>query len=100
MRLNILLRGHIVQRGMRSDTVINALPFLEDLIEGGQIPIIGINLVELLGMRALGAFHTTIQLGGAWRQHKQADVLFLTGLLKFCHELTAAIHLHGFKREG
>jgi hypothetical protein len=34
-------------------------------------------------------FHTPIHFGRTRRQYKQTDILFLTGLLKFSHELAA-----------
>jgi len=69
--LNILFRGEVVQRSVRSDLVVDPFPFHEDLIESWQFPIIsGIDLVKLFCMSAVGALHTAIQLGGMGWQNK------------------------------
>ena len=79
---------------MRPDLVVDPFPFFEHLIHHRNLPIIGIDLIELFHVRAVRALHISIQLGRTGRQHKKTDVFFLTGLLKLSHELAASIHPH------
>ena len=60
--LNIRFRGEVVQRGMRSNLVVDPFSFFKDLIEGWQSPILAIRLVELFRICAMGAFHLRIMI--------------------------------------
>lgn len=41
----------------------------------------GGDLVELLGVSAIGAFDGAVELGGTWRKHEQAQAVLLADLL-------------------
>jgi hypothetical protein len=85
---------------MRADGVVGVFPLAELGVEGRNRPGARGHLVELLGMRALGAFHRAVELGTAGRPREQRDAPLLTGGLEAGLKLGAPVHLHGPERKG
>src|SRR6185437_11801684 len=69
-------------------------------VEGGEAPIGGGDLMELLGMGAVGALDVAVELGRAGRKDEEAEAELLAGLLEVGGKLAAAIDLHGPDGEG
>src|SRR6185437_9318516 len=63
-----LERGAVAEGLMRADGVVDALPNAQLAVEGGEAPIGGGDLMELLGMGAVGAFDMAVEFGRAWRK--------------------------------
>lgn len=76
---------------MRTDGVVNLFPLAQFAIEPFHLQRAGSDLVELLGVSAVGALDGTIELGGSRRQDEQVQAALLAGLLELGGELTAAI---------
>jgi hypothetical protein len=57
------------------------------------------NLIELLGVGAVGAFDGAVEFGGASREHKPVQAALLTGLFELGGKLRAAIDLDGANGE-
>ena len=56
-----------VQRVMRADRVIDALPSQEGAVKGDDLQRPVVHFVELLGMSALTSLHMAVELGSALR---------------------------------
>ena len=70
------------------------------VIELVHFPRAGRDLVKLLGVSTVGAFHGAIEFRGAGREHEQVEAVLLAGLLELSGELTAAIDLNGPDGKG
>src|SRR6185312_2919918 len=95
-----LQRGAVAESLMRADGVVGVLPGAQLPIEGGQVPVGGGDLMELLGMGAVGAFDVAVELRGAGREDEEPEAKLLAGLLEVGGELATAIDLHGADRKG
>ena len=71
----ILRWGPPVQGLVGPEGVVGAFPGQEGLIEGGSLQFPAIDLIELLGVGAVGPLHMPIELGGVRWQDKQAKAL-------------------------
>src|SRR5208283_2170320 len=60
----------------------------------------GGDLVELLGVGAVGTFDSAIEFGRARGQNKQVQSALQTSLLELGSELRAAVDLYGANGEG
>ena len=90
----VLLRSKVSEGLVWSDGVVDAFPGSQSPVEGLDLKVTVIELIELLGMSALCALDMAIEFGRARRQHEQRQPLPLAGLLKDGLELTAAIDLN------
>ena len=70
---------------MRPDGVVDSFPLAELTIELFHFERANRDLVKLLGVSAVGAFHRAIEFGGSWRQHEQMKTALLAspGLCHF-----------------
>ena len=85
---------------MRADGVVDFFPLAQFAVEGFHLQRAGGDLIELLGVGAVGAFHGTVEFGRTRREHEQVQAALLAGLLELGGELTAAIDLQGANGEG
>src|SRR5579875_3326337 len=85
---------------MRADGIVGLFPGAKFAIELGEGKRKGGDLVELLGMSAVGALDPAVEFGRAGRQDKELDAALLTGLLEAGRELAPAIPLQGPQRKG
>ena len=79
--------SEIVQGLVWADGVVDTLPGHELPVQGSHLQGEVIDLVELLGMGALGQLHAAIELGRARGQHKQPNVPLMAGLFETRLEL-------------
>jgi hypothetical protein len=89
-----LLRGQIAEGLMRADGVVDFLPVTEFAVEFFHFQGAGGDLVELLGVGAVGAFDGAVEFGRTWRQDEQMEAALLAGLLELGGKLGSAIDLH------
>jgi hypothetical protein len=85
---------------MGADGIVGLFPgarFAMELADGKRK---GSDLVELLGISAVGALDPAVEFGRAGRQDKELDATLLTGPLEAGRELAPAIHLQGPQRQG
>src|SRR5207248_9023522 len=80
---------------MRADGVVDFFPLAQFAVEGFHLQRAGGDLIELLGVGAVGALHGTVEFGRTRREHEQVQAALLAGLLELGGELTAAIDLQG-----
>ena len=92
--------GKVAEGLVWADVVVDGFPLLEPLVEGGDLEGEVGDLVELLGMGAVGAFDAAVELGGAGRQGEQEDAAEPALGLELGHELRSAVDLEGADREG
>ena len=90
----------VVQGLVGAEGVVDVLPVAKGWLDGEEVQVSVVALPELLGVGAVGPFHTSIELGGVGWEHKKADPVLLAGSLKVSHKLTAAVHLDSSQREG
>jgi hypothetical protein len=84
---------------MRADGVVDFLPMTEFAIEFVHLQGTGRDLVELLGVGAIGAFDGAVEFGRARRQDEQMETALLTSLFELGRELGTAVDLHGADRK-
>jgi hypothetical protein len=94
------LLGEVAERLVWTDGVVDLLPSAQFAVQLVEFERAGGDLMELLGVGALGAFGPRRSTWAAGREHEQQQAPLLTGLLELPGELTAAINLHGADREG
>ena len=95
-----LLRGEVAESLMRTDGVVDLFPLAEFAIEFFHFQRASGDLVELLGVGAVGAFDGAVEFGRARGQHEQMQAALLAGLFELGGELGAAIDLHGADGKG
>ena len=76
---------------MGADGVVDLFPVAEFAIEFFHFQRASRDLVELLGVGAVGAFDGAIEFRRARGQHEQMQAALLAGLLKLGGELASAI---------
>lgn len=59
----ILQRGHAAKGLMRAEAVVEVLPSTERGVERLEMAVSVVEVVERLGVGAMGAFHTAVELG-------------------------------------
>ena len=64
-------RGEIAERLMRADGVVDVFPAAELGMEMRDVPVLGDHLIELLVVRATGAFEVTVESGRTGRNHEE-----------------------------
>jgi hypothetical protein len=67
---------------MRADGVIDPFPLPQLAVEFVHLQRVRGDLVELLGVGAVGAFDGAIEFGRAWRQDEQMQTALLASLLE------------------
>lgn len=88
------LEGSEITEGLvRAHGVVGLFPVLEFSIEFGDGKRKGGDLIELLGMSAVGAFDPDVEFGGAGRQDRELDAALQASLLEDGGELSSAIDL-------
>ena len=95
-----LLGCEVAQGLVGTEGVVHSFPGQELLVEGGHLQREAVDFIELLRMRPLGALYTSVELGGARWEDKEADTPLLAGLLKGCLELASPIDLNGLHGKG
>ena len=95
----ILLRGLAVESLVRADAVVDGFPFAKGAVEGLDLQIAVVDIVELLDVGSVGALDMAIELGGARGQDEEADAPLLTGVFEDSVELRAAVDLEGLDGE-
>src|SRR6266849_5444706 len=76
---------------MRADGVVDLFPMPEFAIEFFRFQGASGDLVELLGVGAVGAFDGTVEFGRARREHEQVQAALLASKFKLGGKLAAAI---------
>jgi len=61
----------ITERLMRAHGVVAVLPASELGVEMRNVPFVGDHLIELLVVRAMGAFEVTVESGRTGRNHEE-----------------------------
>jgi hypothetical protein len=61
----------ITERLMRAHGVVAVLPASEQGVEMRDVPVVGDHLIELLVVRATGAFEVTVESGRTGRNHEE-----------------------------
>jgi hypothetical protein len=84
---------------MGADVVVDGFPFTECLVEGFDLEIAVVDIVELLDVCSVGSLNMTVELWRARGQDEEADTVGLTGVFEGGVELRAAIHLKCFDGE-
>src|SRR5208282_905682 len=79
---------------MRADGVVDFFPLAEFAIEFFHCQRARRDLVELLGVGAVGAFDGAIEFGRARWEHEQGQTALLASLFELGGELRAAVDLH------
>jgi hypothetical protein len=85
---------------MRTHGVVDLFPVPQLTIEFFHLQRASRDLVELLGMGAVGAFDGAIEFGRAQGQHEQMQATLLAGEFELGGELASAIDLHRPDGEG
>src|SRR5260370_42119869 len=85
---------------MRADGVVDLSPMPEFAIEFFHLQGASGDLVELLGVGAVGAFDGTVEFGRARRKHEQMQAALLASLFKLGGKLAAAINLYRANGKG
>ena len=84
---------------MRADGIVDFFPVAEFAVEFFHLERAGRDLVELLGVGAIGAFDGAVEFGRTWRQDEEVEAALLAGLFELGGELRAAIDLEGTDRK-
>jgi hypothetical protein len=90
---NVVGRGPLVKRPMRTDVVVGALPPREGLAEGSKGEISIVVVIELFEMGPVSPLNATVELGGEGRQDKELHAAALASLLEPSLEFRASIDL-------
>ena len=80
---------------MRTDGIVDFLPVAEFAVEFFHLQRAGRDLVELLGVGAIGGFDGAVEFGRTWRQDEEMKAALLAGLLELGGKLRAAIDRDG-----
>ena len=65
------MRRQITERLMRAHSVLDLLPASELEVGMREVPVVGDHLIELLVVRAMGAFEVTVESGRTGRKHEE-----------------------------
>jgi hypothetical protein len=84
---------------MRADGIVDCFPVAEFAVEFVHLQRAGRDLVELLGVGAIGRFDGAVEFGRTWRQDEEVEAALLAGLFELGGELRAAIDLDGADRK-
>jgi len=84
---------------MRADGIVDFFPVAEFAVEFFHLQRAGRDLIELLGVGAIGAFDGAVEFGRTWRQDEEVEAALLAGLFELGGELRAAIDLEGTDRK-
>ena len=84
---------------MRADGIVDFFPVAEFAAEFFHLQRAGRDLVELLGVGAMGAFDGAVEFGRTWRQDEEVEAALLAGRFELGGELRAAIDLDGADRK-
>src|SRR5713226_5471344 len=85
---------------MRADGVVNVFPVPQLTIEFFHFQGASGDLVELLGVGAVGAFDGAVEFGRARRKHEQVQTALLASLFELGGELASAIDLDRANGKG
>jgi len=85
---------------VKAHGVVYLLPSAEFAIQLFHLQGTNRDLVELVGVGAVGAFDGAVEFGGAGRKHEQAQAAPLTSRFELGGELASAIDLQCTNREG
>src|SRR5712692_2870637 len=85
---------------MRADGVVDLFPMPEFAIEFFHFQGASGDLVELLGVGAVGAFDGTVEFGRARREHEQVQAALLASKFELSGKLAAAIDLDRANGKG
>ena len=88
-------RSEVVERLVGADGVVDVFPATELGTELRDVPAIRDHLIELLVVRAMGAFDLPVKLGRARWEDEERQVSLLASDFEFGSEFAAAIHLQG-----
>jgi hypothetical protein len=69
--LEEFVRRQITERLMRAHSVLDLLPASELGVGMRDVPVVGDYLIELLVVRAMGAFEVTLESGRTGREHEE-----------------------------
>ena len=72
---------------MRADGVVDPLPLAQFAVERFHFQRTSADLIELLGVGALGALDRSIEFGRARREHEQVQPALLAGQLELQHDI-------------
>src|SRR5260370_23717651 len=78
---------------MRADGVVDFFPVAEFAVEFFHLQRAARDLVELLGVGAIGRFDGAVEFGRTWRENEEMEASLLAGLFKLGGKLRAAIYL-------
>jgi hypothetical protein len=93
-------RGEVAEGLVGALVVVGVFPFSEGVVDGADLEAALVELVELLGVGALGAFDGAIEFRAARRQDEEPDVSLPASLFEGGGELAAAVDLDCPDREG
>jgi hypothetical protein len=93
-------RSQVFQGLMRTDVVVDSVPFLELTIMGLDARFDVLDLIKLFPVRPVRPFDVALQLRRARRDDEQADPARLAGLFEVALELRSAVDLDRPDREG
>ena len=85
---------------MGADGVVDFFPMAQFAIEFFHFQRAGGDLIELLGVGAVGAFNGAVEFGRTWRQDEEMEAALLAGLFELGGKLRAAIDLDGANGKG
>jgi hypothetical protein len=85
---------------MRADGIVDVLPVAEFAVEFFHFQRAGRDLVELLGVGAIGAFDGAVEFRGTGRQDEQMEAALLAGRFELGGKLGASVDLHGADGKG
>src|SRR5260221_13565170 len=85
---------------MRTHGIVDLLPVAEFAIELFHLQRAESDLVELLGVSAVGAFDGAVEFGRTGRKHEQVQAALLTGGFELGGELASAVDLQSANGKG
>src|SRR5271166_1258251 len=85
---------------MRTDGIVDFSPMAEFAIELVHFQRTRRDLVELLGVGAIGAFDGAVEFGRTWGENEQMETALLAGLFELGGELGTAVDLNRSDGEG
>lgn len=92
--------GEVAEGLVRTHGVVDFFPLAEFTIEFFHLQRAGSDLIELLGVGAVGAFDGAVEFRRTWWKYEQAQAALLTGGFELGGELAAAIDLHRANGKG
>ena len=85
--------GEVGERLVGAHAVVGVFPAAELVIEPQGLIGVGVHLVELFVMRAMGALDMGVELRRLGRKHEQRELFLLTGPFELGGELASAVDL-------